>query len=242
MTQLKRTIIFLGVLCLVFLGISYVISINMEIGFLSINSNFISNNFLFTCFTGAFASIVVLLVTEIYRFAQTRKNFEQFLFSQLAYLYGQLQIACTHTYKLLNKSDLVPNNLLDQLSNTINQITPTIRSLDFNTFISTNKSRIINGILNRLFSTEISQMDELSRICIYLSMAICTDKRDLLNKGTSNPVITSTSPNTLKALKVLYKEISQLKTAISIDITELNAVCDNRLHWNAIEKGKSNMP
>lgn len=214
----------------------------MEIGFLSINSNFISNNFLFTCFTGAFASIVVLLVTEIYRFAQTKKNFEQFLFSQLAYLYGQLQIACTHTYKLLNKSDLVPNNLLDQLSNTITQITPTIRSLDFNTFISTNKSRIINGILNRLFSTEISQMDELSRICIYLPMAICTDKRDLLNKGTFNPVITSTSPNTLKALKVLYKEISQLKTAISIDITELNAVCDNRFHWNAIEKGISNMP
>ena len=214
----------------------------MEIGFLSINSNFISNNFLFTCFTGAFASIVVLLVTEIYRFAQNKKNFEQFLFSQLAYLYGQLQIACTHTYKLLNKSDLVPNNLLDQLSNTLNQITPTLRSLDYNTFISTSKSRIINGILNRLFSTEISQMDELSRICIYLSMAICTDKMDLLKKGTSNPVITSTSPNTQKALKVLYKEISQLKTAISIDITELNAVCDNRFHWNSIERGISNMP
>lgn len=60
---------------------------------------------------------------------------------------------------------------------------------------------------------------------------------DLLNKGISNPVIKSTSPNTHKALKVLYKEISQLKAAISIDTTEFNAVCDNRFHWNAIERG-----
>ena len=242
MSQLKRTIIFLGILCLIFVGISYVISINMEIGFLSINSSLISNNFLFTCFSGAFASILVLLATEIYRFIQVKKDLEQFLFSQLALIYGQLQIACTHTYKLLDKSDLMPNNLLDQLRNTLNQITPTLRSLDYNTFISTNKSRIINGILNRLFSTEISQMEELSRNCIYLPMAVCTDKMDLLNKGISNPVITSASPNTHKALRVLYKEVSQLKTAISIDVTELNAVCDNRFHWNAIEIGISNMP
>lgn len=242
MSQLKRTIIFLGILCFIFVGISYVISINMEVGFLSINSSLISNNFLFTCFSGAFASILVLLATEIYRFIQVKKDFEQFLFSQLAFIYGQLQIASTHTFKLLNKSDLVPNNLLGQLSNTLSQITPSLRSLDYNTFISTNKSRIVNGILNRLFSTEISQMDELSRICIYLPMAICTDKMDLLNKEISNPVITSISPNTQKALKVLYKEISQLKAAISIDITELNAACNNRFHWNAIERGISNMP
>lgn len=84
-------------------------------------------------------------------------------------------------------------------------------------------------------------MDELSRNCIYLPMAIGTDKLNLLSGDNSNPIITSASPNTQKALKVLYKEISQLKASISIDITELNAVCDNRFHWNSIERGISNM-
>ena len=49
----------------------------MEIGFCAINSRFISNNFLFTCFSGAFASISVLIFTEIYRFIQMKKSIEQ---------------------------------------------------------------------------------------------------------------------------------------------------------------------
>ena len=214
----------------------------MEIGFYTINSSLVSNNFFFTCFSGAFASILVLLETEIYRFIQVKKDFEQFLFSQLAFIYGQLQIAENSISKLLNKKELIPNNLLTQLSHTLSQITPSLRSVDYNTFISTKKSRIISGIIARLFATEISQMDELARNCIYLPMAIGTDKLNLLSSDNSNPIITSASPNTQKALKVLYKEISQLKASISIDITELNAVCDNRFHWNSIERGISNMP
>lgn len=137
MTQIKQTIIFLAILGIVFMGIAYAISVNMEIGIWSINSNYISNNFLFTCFSGAFASILVLLATEIYRFRQNRNNFEQFLFSQLSYLYGQLQIAHNNIIKLLNKPEPIPNNLLNQLAYTINQITPSLRSLDYNKFLST---------------------------------------------------------------------------------------------------------
>ena len=214
----------------------------MEIGFLSTNSSYISNNFFFTCFSGAFASRLVVLVTEIYRFIQVEKDFEQFVFTQLAFIYGQLQIADTNISKLLNKTDLVPNNLLSQLSSVISQIAPSLRSLDYNTFISTNKSRIISGLIARLFSTEISQLDELSRNCIYLPMAISTDKMNLLRSGNSNPIITSTSPNVKKVLKILHKEISHLKSVISMDITELNVVCDNRFHWNAMEIGISNIP
>lgn len=227
---------------IIFLGISYFISLNIEIGFWVINSQFISNNFLFTCFSGAFASILVILATEIYRFVQVKKSIEQFLFTQLAFIYGQLQIARTSIDNLLAKNELVPENLLFQLSNTIKQITPSLHSIDYNTFISTNKSRIIGSIVFRLISTEISHMDELSRDCIYLPMAISTDKLDLLNAGNHNPIITSTSLNTRKALQVLHKEISQLRTVISVDITELNAVCDNRFHWNDIKRGMSNIP
>lgn len=242
MTQIKQTIIFLTLLGLAFLGMSYAISVNMEIGFWSIDSNYISNNFLFTCLSGAFASILVLLATEIYRFRQNRKDFEQILFSQLALLYGQLQIAHDNITKFLNRPESIPNNLLNQLVYTINQIIPSLRSLDYNKFIATNKTRIISGIVNRLISSEVSQLEELSRECIYLPMAITTDKMDLLNHGVPNPVITTTSPNTQKVLKILLQEIATIESIISFDITELNAVCDNRFHWNKLVRNISNIP
>lgn len=242
MTQLKHTIIYLVILSILCLVISYAISVNMEIGFCVINSRFISNNFLFTCFSGAFASILVLIATEVYRFIQTKKSIEQFLFSQLAFIYGQLQAVNTNTTNLLNNKGLVADSLLSSLSNTIKQITPSLRSLDYNPFFSSNRSRAIKRIITRLFSTEINQLDSLSNDCIYLPMAIHTDKLDALSKGESNAVITSASPNTQKALNVLSKEIIKLTSQILIDLTELNTACDNSFHWNDIEKKLSNLP
>ena len=241
MTQLKHTIIFLvilGILCFV---ISYAISINVETGLYVINSRFLSNNFLFTCFSGAFASILVLIATEIYRFIETKKSIEQFLFSQLAFIYGQLQIANVNITNILNSKGLVPDNLLSSLSNTIKQITPSLRSLDYNPFFSSSHSRAIKRILTRLFSTEIIQLDSLASDCIYLPMAICTDKSNILSKGESN-TITSISPNTQRVLSVLNNEIIRLTSLILIDLTEINTACDNAFHWNDVEKKLSDIP
>lgn len=242
MTQLKHTIIYLVILSILCLVISYAISVNMEIGFCVVNSRFISNNFLFTCFSGAFASILVLIVTEIYRFIQTKKSIEQFLFSQLAYIYGQLQAANTNITNFLDNKELVPDNLLSGLSNTIKQITLSLRSLDYNPFFSSNRSLAIKRIIARLFSTEINQLDSLSSDCIYLLIAIRTDKSDALSRGEFNTVITSTAPNTQKTLNVLNKEIIRLTAQILIDLTELNTACDNSFHWNDVEKKLSDIP
>ena len=206
-----------------------------------INSRFLSNNFLFTCFSGAFASILVLIATEIYRFIETKKSIEQFLFSQLAFIYGQLQIANVNITNILNSKGLVPDNLLSSLSNTIKQITPSLRSLDYNPFFSSSHSRAIKRILTRLFSTEIIQLDSLASDCIYLPMAICTDKSNILSKGESN-TITSISPNTQRVLSVLNNEIIRLTSLILIDLTEINTACDNVFHWNDVEKKLSDIP
>ena len=242
MTQLKHTLFFLIILCLIFLGLSYAISINMEIGFCAVNSAFISNNFLFTCFSGAFASILVLIATEAYRFVQTKKALEQFLFGQLVFIYGQLQIANTNIHNFLSGNILVAENLLEYLSNSIKQITPSLRSLDYNPVIPNNRARVIKNIIIRLFSSEIPQLESLAGDCIYLPIAINTDKLEALQNGEPNPVVMSLSPNTNKTLKLLNDDILRLKALILIDITELNAVCDNRFHWNNIERQITQVP
>ena len=236
MTQLKHTLFFLIILCLIFLGLSYAISINMEIGFCVVNSAFMSNNFLFTCFSGTFASILVLIATEAYRFYQAKRAVEQFIFGQLAFIYGQMQIATTNISNLLSEDKLVTENLLEYLSISIKQITPSLRSLDYNPIISNNQARVIKNIVIRLFSTEIPNLDSFAVNCIYLPIAINTDKLEALNNGKSNSVVISSSPNTNKTLRLLNDDISRLKAQILIDLTELNAVCDNRFHWNDIEQ------
>lgn len=242
MTQLKHTIIYLVALSIFCLGVSYLFSVNIEIEFCLINSRFISNNFLFTCFSGAFASLVVVIATEAYRFIQSKRSIEQYLFSQLAFIYGQLQAANTNITNLLKNKELVSNNLLCYLSNTIKQITPSLRTLDFNPFFQSNRSRAIKRIITRLLSTEINQLESFANDCIYLPMAINTDKLDALSKGESNTVITSTSTNTHKTLEILNKEIIRLTSQVLIDLTELNTACDNSFHWNDIEKNLSDMP
>lgn len=236
MTQLKHTLFFLIILCLIFLGLSYAISINMEIGFCDVNSAFISNNFIFTCFSGIFASLLVLIVTEAYRFFQTKKAVEQFMFGQLAFIYGQLQIANANIHNLLSGDKPVAENLLEYLSISIKQITPSLRSLDYNPMIQNNQARVIKNIVIRLFSAEIPHLDSLAGDCIYLPIAINTDKMEALQSGISNPVVMSLLPNTNKTLNLLNDEISRLKAQILIDLTELNAVCDNRFHWNDVEQ------
>ncbi len=236
MTQLKRTLYFLIILCLIFLGLSYAISINIEIGFCAVNSALISNNFLFTCFSGAFASILVLIATETYRFIQTKRALEQFMFGQLAFIYGQLQIANTNIQNLISGNKLVTENLLENLSISIKQITPSLRSLNYNPIILNNRARVIKNIIIRLFSSEILHLNSLAGDCIYLQIAINTDKLEALQNGEPNPVVMSSSPNTNKTLKLLNDGILRLKAQILIDLTELNAVCDNRFHWNDIEQ------
>ena len=53
MTQLKRTIIYMIVFCLIFLGLSYLVSVNRELVFYSANSAWISNKSTTTPLNGA---------------------------------------------------------------------------------------------------------------------------------------------------------------------------------------------
>lgn len=242
MTQLKNTIFYLIGICILFLAISYFVSVNKELAFCSANSAWISNDFLLSCFTGIFASFMVLIATEIYKFFQMKKSVEQWLFIQLTTFYGQLHIAEKNTQNLLSSKERIPTNLLHSLANTIKQLTPGMRSFDYNPLFKTKKAKAIIQIIQRLHSAQLNNWDSLASDCIYLEIAIGTDKIDEHNKKIFNPVITFASPNTNRTLIALLKEIQYVKSQTNINITELNAACDNRFHWSEIENQISTMP
>ena len=73
MTQLKHTILYLVTFCILFLVMSYFVSVNKELVFCSVNSAWISNDFLLSCFTGISASFMVLIASEVYKFFQMKE-------------------------------------------------------------------------------------------------------------------------------------------------------------------------
>lgn len=90
MTQFKHTIIYLIGFCLFFFAMSYIVSVNRELTICSANSVWIPNDFLLSCFTGIFASFMVLIATEVYKFFQMKRSMEQRLYEEMATIYGQL--------------------------------------------------------------------------------------------------------------------------------------------------------
>lgn len=242
MTQLKHTIFYLLGFCALFLGMSYFVSVNKELVFCSANSAWISNEFLLSCLTGIFASFMVLIATEVYKFFQIQESVERWLFIQMVTLYGQLHIAETSIQNLLSSKEIIPANLLHCLSNTIKQLTPAMRATDYNPLVKTKKTKTIIKIINRLHSAQLGNLEALANDCIYLEIAINTDKIKEHEKGIFSPVITFASPNTNRTLITLLKEIQNVKSQITIDITKLNAACSDRFHWSEVSSQISSTP
>ena len=242
MTQFKHTIIYLISIGVLFLAMSYFVSVNKELAFYSTNSAWISNDFLLSCFTGIFASLMVLIATEVYKFFLMQESVEQQLFVQMATLYGQLHIAEKNIQNLLSSKERIPTNLLYSLANTIKQLTPGMRSFDYNPLFKTKKTKAIIQIIQRLHSAQLNNWESLASDCTYLEIAIGTDKIDEHNKGIFTPVITFISPNTSKTLIALLKEMQYIKSQTNINITELNAACDNRFHWSEMDNQIASMP
>lgn len=242
MTQLKHTVFYLLGFCAIFLVMSYFVSVNKELVFCSANSAWISNEFLLSCFTGIFASFMVLIATEVYKFFQIQESVERWLFIQMVSLYGQLHIAETSIQNLLSSKEIIPANLLHCLSNTIKQLTPAMRATDYNPLVKTKKTNAIIKIIERLHSAQLGNLEALANDCIYLEIAICTDKIKEHEKSVFSPVITFASPNTNRTLITLLKEIQNIKSQITINITELNAACNDRFHWSEVSSQISSMP
>lgn len=171
-----------------------------------------------------------------------KRSMEQWLFMQMVIIYSQLHIAETNIQSLLSSVENVPTNLLHYLSNTIKQVTPGMRAFDYNPLFKTKNTKTIIKIIQRLHSAQLNSWESLANDCIYLEIAIGTDKIKEYEKGVITPVITFESPNTNRTLITLLKEIESIKSQININITELNAVCNERFHWNEVSSQISSIP
>lgn len=151
MSSSKKTILFASVASIILLIITYLITVNIETGAISVDSPWISNNFFFAFFGGAFASMCVVLICEVQKFCSAKTSTEKYLFFQASFLYMQLYKMQQNIIDMENHpgEEIVKNFFdepLSQIHNTANSILGTdyTRFSKGNTFLVQHQAFLLN--------------------------------------------------------------------------------------------------
>lgn len=118
-----------------FLILTYGVTVNAEAHFFTLDSVWISNNFLITLFGGVFASMLVVLLCEIQKYLSSKKRTEQYLFYQSLYLYQALVQTRIFIEDFLNHGEwILSDNLFDESNRKIQCQLDAIQTTDYATF------------------------------------------------------------------------------------------------------------
>lgn len=135
MRESIKVIKWCGKLSLVFLVLTYLVSVNIESDFIKFHTVWLSNTFLLTLFGGIFASMLVVVLCEIQKYMSAKANIEQFLFYQGLYLYQALQQMHVIALDYLEHKDWrISENLFDESVRMIQGEMLAIQNTDYVTF------------------------------------------------------------------------------------------------------------
>lgn len=228
MNESVRVIKWLVSLSIFSLILTYAVSVNFELQLLCINSPYISNNFAFSIFGGAFASIVVMLACEIRKYIDLKSNVRNMIYTQLAFMYGQLKITYSNiNFYLDTPSEIVPSNLfrfsIENIKNCINNLD----NLDYTLFYR--KDKISNVIEDfKLNGRQI--INEYLIDCINFEIALRTD---CINSQSS--CVTSASLNTKVVLQILKASEKTIMEYIDNYLQSIDSQCKHKYQWNSVK-------
>lgn len=211
----------------VVLALTYLISLNMENHFISLNAKWISNDFLFAIAGGAFASLVIVLVCELIRYRQIKLATENALLIYLASLYGQFLIIRSNCKRVLNNANIVSDNLIQSTCDNATINADSINGIDYYLIHKTNKVR---ELLNEFKTNKYLAIKNVLINFAYLKMAIWEDGKVLIPQGKQN-LVTSDCPNTNKVLNKVISQSTTILTYLDQIITQIDSELGNKYQW-----------
>lgn len=227
-----KTIKFLVLLSVLFLLLTYCISLNVENKWIILNSPWLSNNFAFAVAGGTFASLVVILACELQKFSIMKRQAEDFIYGQLITLYSQIIIIHYNVKRQMNEiSTLVPSNLIDEVANRGLMSLNCLSTIEYITF---GKCNLIKDELNKYKGKKGMHICFFLQKSIFLKIAINEDKITMLKQGRDE-IITANSPKTHLVLKKIIDDSSVILTFIEGSLDTIDKECKNRYNWNVVK-------
>lgn len=223
MSTSKKTIQFTAIASIILLIITYLVTVNIETNWLSIDSPWISNNFFLAFFGGAFASMIVVLICEIQKFCSMKKSTEAFLFSHAVLLYMQL-------YKMQENivdyedhpEEEITKSFFDEPLGQVQNELSLIHNTDYTRFSS--KNEMLIGY-RKLQSDLRSIMPSIFGGKSALEVSIIEVKKRQLEKRISEIQTAMSEQNTYEMLQVITKQNTNVPiTAKNPPISDVLAV------------------
>ncbi len=234
-----KIIKFTSILSAIFLVITYLITVNIESNFISLNTIWISNNFLLTGFGGVFASILVVLFCEINKYLIDKKNTENQLFFQTLYLYQALFLMQHNVLDLQSHPNtLIPENVFDNTNQMIKSQVNFLRGIDYSCF---KKKNAIEKKLSSFKKETFQKFTPIENCVNLIRCAILEEKIDNLKHNKNMPdYITSSHTRVAKVLSDQIDNLVPLLEEIGEFLKTIDDNCDNRYDWIKIRENTQN--
>ena len=209
---------------------TYLVSLNKELSILLLNCKYISNDFFFAIFGGIFASTIVVLLCEIQKYLQNKRNIEDYFFYNLAFFYGKLfSIKNNIHYLFSNAQEHLSKNQFDNDINVLQNIINSLLTVDYSTFKNGEITKLINNYKTNDYTLFKTTLDNF----IYLKIASVQDKINAINSCGA----TTTNVLTLKTMKILSIKIDDAIKLLDSYLETIDNNCKSRYNWNKIKMG-----
>ena len=239
-TQVK-IIRFVAIMSIVLAVITYLITVNIEVGFIRLNTQWLSNNFLLTVCGGAFASMLVVLLCEIQKYFEIKKSTEAIIFKHLRHVCIQL-VSLDKLIKecLENPTRVVPNGILSFSTEAIRSAIGELRVVEYDTFFKKSKLKEAFSTFQKNALVDIQYYTMYEK---YLSIAMSEDQIAYINEHGEKGTITSSSTKTNYVLKKLDTMVNKGILNTWNFMHTMDELCDKRFGFidgSKNEHGSSN--
>lgn len=232
MTKKKGNIIFSIIISIALLVLAYLFG---EIVVFSYNG--ISSEFFFVVFSGAFASSLVVLISEIFSYKQLKRSVENELFTHTIYLFETVSIANNMLKSLTDNPDYqIPDNMLMQPRYQMLSALGYIYNSDYNPFYR--KQQLFTKLYG--FKNKYVDYNRIINDCVNFDLAVSVGRLQIATQTNNiNQSVHSTYPLVLRTIQILQKNFNTLLN----DCDELLSKIDysGRFKWQeAKEKIQQN--
>ena len=222
-----KVIRFTSILSLILSILTYAISLNIAYDWCE--WKWLSNDFLLTFFGGAFASMAVVLICEIQKYLQNKKECCEQLFLHTSYIYAQLfSLNYTLSELIANPDARIYTTNINRYLETTKYEIGIIDRIDLSVFLKKSQLNIQHSMYHKWLHKVLAMfLNE----CVYIDMAVNTDKINNLKQFKTEGVITSSSPTTGSVLKKLQPKFSSLLVFVNKYLEFLDNYSENKYNW-----------
>lgn len=222
-------------LCIIFIAITYLVTLNIENGFFHPNWWWMSNNFALTVSGGIAVGFAAGLAYAIQEYKNCKSENESKLFFAVGWLYSIFSHMDRNIIEYLdNPQQPAIDNLFESYTDEGNRASGIIQETEYQTVM---QKTDLEEELEIFKKNEYAKIQEiLKQAYFYYKIAINRTELDDLKNGFNNRIVLSSDFKVKRTLEILKKEIEDELPSIESLAKTIDCQTRKKYHWEEYKK------